>query len=170
MFIGLSSFVSLTVTREVGIIITSRYITARFKTILGCLGFDLFDIIDLTTWIQALGNTKWRLVLFHEIFLTPFQFLFRFMILLDISGPVTQGPSQAFLDGFLFGTFSKEIIRAVLSTLVLRHSSLLSQYTVTLGTTTLGDFINLLLTVWWYTSPCLLLKQHPCVCISVRIV
>ena len=50
MFSILSSFVLLTVTGYRGILITARDIAARVTAFLGCLGFDLIDLL----WFTAL--------------------------------------------------------------------------------------------------------------------
>ena len=56
-----------------------------------------------------LGHAKERLVLFLKIFQLPFPIPFILLLMIDCIRPVTQGPSQGVLDGFLVGTFTKAI-------------------------------------------------------------
>ena len=112
--------------------------------LLACLGADLLDILNFMTLTQALGHTIENFVLFLDILQLPFPFILRFMVLVYSSSPVTQVPSQAFPGGCLVRPFSKAIFGSMWFPLELRHPSLLSQHTVTLGTTMVGGFLTLL--------------------------
>ena len=75
MLSWLSSFISLTITREGGIRTTAGDIPARVTMFLGCLGFDIINIIEFTAWTWLLGHAKENLVLFLDSFHILFPFI-----------------------------------------------------------------------------------------------
>ena len=80
MFSRLYSLISPTVTIEElnWIWVTTRYIYDIASTFLGCLGFDILDLLEFTAWTRDFGHYKKHLVLFIKGFQihfpTPFQF------------------------------------------------------------------------------------------------
>ena len=87
-FIRMHSFVSLNFTWEGVIIITARDITARRFILIWCLSTDLIDLINFRTWTVSLGHYKELIVLFFKSFKLRCAFIFRLMVMLDISGPL----------------------------------------------------------------------------------
>ena len=82
------------------------------------------------------------------------------LVIIDNIGPVTQGPYQAVLDGYLVGTFTKEIIGDMQFPLVLRYSCLLAKYAVTLESMIIVVIIDLLFAIRHDNSTCILINWH----------
>ena len=136
------SFVLLNVTIEGGIRITARATAVRGIMFHWCLGADFLDILQFTTWTRALGRAKENFVMFLEGFQIPLPLIFILLLLLYTSSPVSQAPSQVFLDRLLVGPLSKVIFLVVRFIFTLGNSSLNAHHTVTLITLCLVIFLH----------------------------
>ena len=138
-----SIYISIAITGYWGIgvwLVTGR-VAARVAELLGRSWPDILDFLEFTARAGLIGNAKEHLVLILESLQIFLSFFFGLLILFHRYSPTSHRSSQSILDVIMVGKFSKTVLSTVRHIISLRHSCLLANHTVALGTVMLRHLV-----------------------------